>query len=147
MIQLCIHTGRASDNFTIDDVPIIIENLEEFIIPYIARQDEFPIPRIDIQLCQWYPFKDDTYISFNLLINLEDITDFTIRINEGAYCSTNNDIIDIDGFVDINPDIPSIQQAINDIKSHSIPLRNRVHSIKFDEFPYVKRYEDEDEYV
>jgi hypothetical protein len=142
MINLYIPVSIDCENFNIDDVEWIVRNKEEFIIPYIAMKEEYPLPTISIQLCDWYEYKDDTYISIEMMINLDNIDDFSLRVNEGYYCNTNNMIIDGDGFVDIKTDSESIQKAINDIKNKQIPLRNKVHTINTHDYPYVIEYDD-----
>ena len=142
MINLYLPVSIDCEKFNIDDVEWIVNNKEEFIIPYIAIKDEYPLPTLSIQLCNWYEYINDTYISISMLINLDNIDEFSLRVNEGAYCDTNKRIIDTDGFVDIKTDIQSIQQAINDIKNKRIPLYNRVESIDLEEYPYVAEYDD-----
>lgn len=141
MSKVCILVSGNCEQFSLDDVEWIVENREEFIIPFVANKDEYPLPSISIQLCDWYGYVDDTYISIDMMINLDDIDDFSLRINEGAYCDTNGRIIETDGFLDIKTDIGSIQQAIKDIKNKQIPLRNRVTTINVEEYPYVVEYE------
>lgn len=142
MINLCLPVAIDFENFNIDDVEWIVSNKEEFIIPYVAMKDEYPLKSLSIQLCDWYQFKEDTYISISMMVDLDNIDDFSLRVNEGAYCNTNERIIDTDGFVDIKTDIDSIKQAINDIKNKHIPLHNRVQTISVEEYPYVVTYED-----
>lgn len=137
MIQLYTPVKPNCENFTMDDVPVILQNLEEYLIPYIANKDEYPIPRIDIQLCQWIKYKEDTYLTINLLVNLEDINDYQIRISEGFYCDTNKCIIDTDGFLDIKSDEQSISHAIIDIYNKMLPLRNRDKNISIELYPYA----------
>lgn len=142
MINLCIPVGYNYEGFTIDDVEWIVNSKEEFIIPYVAMKENYPLPRLSIQLCEWYEYIDDTYICIDMLINLDDIDDFSLRVNEGTYCNTNQKIIATDGFLDIKTDAVSIQQAVNDIKYKRIPLYNRVETINFDEYPYVIQYDE-----
>jgi hypothetical protein len=137
MINIYIPASIDCEKFNIDDVEWIVRNKEEFIIPYIAMKEEYPLPTISIQLCDWYEYNDDTYISIEMMINLDNIDDFSLRVNEGYYCNTNNRIIDGDGFVDIKTDSENIQKAINDIKNKQIPLHNRVHTINTHDYPYV----------
>lgn len=143
MINLYIPVSIDCDNFIIDDVEWIVSHREEFIIPYIAMKEEYPLPRLSIQLCGWYEYIDDTFICIDMLINLDDIDDFSLRVNEGAYCETNERIIETDGFLDIKTDTASIQQAINDIKNKQIPLRNRVKSISVEDYPYIVENNDD----
>lgn len=142
MITLCLPVSIDCENFNIDDVEWIVTNKEEFMIPYVAMKDEYPLKSLSIQLCDWYEYKDGTYISISMMIDLDNIDDFSLRVNEGAYCNTNERIIDTDGFLDIKTDIESIQQAISDIKNKQIPLRNRVRTISIEEYPYVVEYDD-----
>jgi hypothetical protein len=143
MINICTPVAHNCDNFSIDDVPIILDNIEEFIIPFVTNIDTYPIPNIDIQLCKWDTYIDDTYLSINLLIDLNNIQDYTVRVNEGFYCDTNKRIIDTDGFLDIKTDTLSISQAINDIHHKNIPLINRVKSIDYNLFPYAVCHNDD----
>jgi len=140
MLNLCIPVSGNCKQFSLDDVAWIVENREEFIIPFVANKDDYPLPSISIQLCDWYGYVDDTYISIDMMINLDDIDDFSLRVYEGAYCNTNERIIETDGFLDIKTDIDSIKKAINDIKNKQIPLRNRVRTISVEEYPYVVEY-------
>lgn len=133
-----VHIEGYSDNFSIDDVPWILENIEEFLIPIIAEREKFPFGTISTPICQWHKYIDETYLTFTLSINLDDIKDYHIMISEGGWSETNNGIIYTDCFVDVKVDIESIQQAICDIYLERIPLWNNVHTINYDEFPYVK---------
>lgn len=142
MINLYIPISIDCDNFDINDIEWIVSNKEEFIVPYMAMKEEYPLPRISIQLCKWYEYKDYTYISVYMLVNLNDINEFSLRVNEGVYCDTNERIVETDGFVDIKTDIESIQKAITDIKNKRIPLINRVKSIDYQEYPYIVEYDD-----
>lgn len=142
MINLCLPVSIDCENFNIDDVEWIVSNKEEFIIPYVAMKEEYPLKTLSIQLCDWHEYKDDTYISISMMIDLDNIDDFSLRVNEGIYCNTNERIIDTDGFLDIKTDTESIQQAINDIKNKVIPLHNRVISISAVDYPYVIEYDD-----
>lgn len=142
MINLCLPVSIDCEKFNIDDVEWIVSNKEEFIVPYIAMKDEYPMKSLSIQLCDWYEYKDDTYISISMIIDLDNIDSFSLRVNEGAYCNTNKRIIETDGFVDIKTNIESIQQAIHDVKHKQIPLYNRVESIDVKEYPYVAEYDD-----
>jgi hypothetical protein len=145
MINLCIPIEYDSDNFTIYDVPVILENIDEFIIPIVAEKYRLPLTRVSVRLCKWFEYKDDTYLSFNLLINLNDITEYSVRVNEGGYCSTNKRIIEFDGFVDIKTDSTSVNQAILDIRQKRIPLWNRVDKMNYEAFPYVVKDKDDDD--
>lgn len=142
MINLCLPVSIDCENFDIDDVEWIVSNKEEFIIPYVAMKEEYPLKTLSIQLCDWLEYKDDTYISMSMMIDLDNIDDFSLRVNEGVYCNTNERIIDTDGFLDIKTDTESIQQAINDIKNKLIPLHNRGKTINITEYPYIANYDD-----
>ena len=91
-----------------------------------------------IPLCQWHKYIGNTYLTFKLLINLDDIKNYHIQVCEGGYSETNKGIIYTDCFVDVKVDIESIQQAICDIYLERIPLWNKDHTINCDAFPYVK---------
>lgn len=145
MINLCIPTSINCKDFTIDDVEWIVSNKEEFIVPYLAMKDEYPFPSLSIQLYDWEVYKDDTYISISMLINLDNIDEFSLRVNEGYYSNTNERIIDGDGFLDIKTDNWSIRQAISDIKEKQLPLHNRVQNINADDYPYMVENEEQDE--
>jgi hypothetical protein len=126
-------------SFTIDDVPVILDNLAEFIAPFVGAKDEFPMPRISMKLCNLHEYTKNTFMCMTLLINLDDIADYSLRVTEGAYCATNKCIIDTDGFIVIKTDSDSVHSAIRDIHAHTIPLHNIYQSIDFDAFPYVVR--------
>jgi hypothetical protein len=124
------------NNFDIDDVAVILENIDEFI-KYQYQKDNFPMSTVSFHLCKWHEYIDNTYLTFKLLIDLDDITDFHVRVSEGAYCDTNERIIETDAFIDIKVNTDSIQQAICDIHLQRIPLHNRDKVIDYVAFPYV----------
>jgi hypothetical protein len=142
MINLCLPVSHDYTAFNINDVDWIVSNKDEFIIPFVANRDQYQWSRISIQLCNWEEYKDDGYISVSMMINLDDIDDFTLRVNEGYYCNTNERIIDGDGFLDIKTDTMSIRQAISDIKYKQLPLHNRVQNINAEDYPYMIKDED-----
>lgn len=144
MINLCIPVSFDNTQFDLDDIEWIVSHREEFIIPFVARKEEYPLPSISIQLCDWQEYKDDTYISMDMMIDLNNIDDFLLRVNEGCYCDTNERIIETDGFLDIKTDIESIRLAINDIKNKQIPLWNRVKNINVQDYPYIVEDEEDD---
>jgi hypothetical protein len=145
MINLCLPVSHDYTQFNIDDVDWIVSHKDEFIIPFVAKREEYQWPTISIQLCDWEVYKDDTYISISMLINLDNIDEFSLRVNEGYYCNTNERIIDGDGFLDIKTDNWSIRQAISDIKEKQLPLHNRVQNIKAEDYPYMMEDEEQDE--
>ncbi len=142
MLNLCIPVSFDNKQFNLDDIEWIINHKDEFIIPFVARKEEFPLSSISIQLCDWQDYKDDTYISMDMMIDLDNIDDFSLRVHEGFYCNTNERIIETDGFLDIKTDTDSIRQAINDIKNKQIPLWNRVKNISVENYPYIVEHED-----
>ena len=146
MINLYIPVYHDCSNFNIDDVDWIVNYKDEFIIPFVANQEEYTLPRISIQLCNWQEYKEDSYVSVSMMIDLNNIDDFTLRVNEGYYCNTNERIIDGDGFLDIKTDPLSIRHAINDIKDKQLPLHNRVQNINVEDYPYMIEDEEGDDY-
>lgn len=146
MINLCLPISHDYTQFSIDDVDWIVSNKDEFIIPFVANKEDYPLSRISIQLCDWEEYKDDGYVSVSMMINLDDINDFSLRVNDGYYCNTNERIIDGDGFLDIKTDSWSIRQAISDIKDKQLPLHNRVDNINAEDYPYMVEEEDDEDY-
>lgn len=131
--------------FEIDDIFDVIENLSEFLAPAVAEIDSLPLSTMSMRICKWQTVPDkDTYLSLNLLVDLKNIPDFKLRVHDGYFSSCNNAIIDGDGFVDIKTDTESIRQALADIKNGTIPLHNRVDKIDYEKYPYTIQDEGED---
>lgn len=130
-------------DIALDDVPVIMQNLDEFMVPYIAHKDEFTIDTIAVQLCKWYEYEKDTYITATLFVDMNDMTDRHLRIHEGCYCDANKCIIETDGFVDIKIDHEKhMYDAMRDIHDKKLPLINRVDTIDYERFTYVVKDDD-----
>ena len=123
-------------DITLDDVPSLIDNIQDFI-SRISASNAFECNGVSINLTSWYKYIDNTYLTFILLVDLDNVTNYSIRIHEGVYCSSNKKIIDTDGFINIKADSASVTNAIKDIYAKRIPIINRDLEIDFDAFPYV----------
>lgn len=122
----------------IDYIPILLKNLHEFLAPVMNAQEEIPLNTMAMRICKWQDVPDsDTYLSITLLVDLNSIDDFKLRVEEG-YDSSLDGIIEGDGFVDIKTDNVSIQQAILHIKNETVPLHNRVDRIDYALHPYIR---------
>lgn len=143
MIQL--YPRYESQEFEIGDVPVLLENLHEFLAPVMNEKSELPLNTMSMRICKWQEIPEsDTYLSITLLVDITKVDDFKLRVVEGYYSSLNNEMCETDAFVDIKTDMRSVQQALIHIKNGTIPLHNRVDKIDYETHPYVR--EDDDDY-
>ena len=139
MIQLYPH--YEGPEMEIDDIPVLLENLHEFLAP--VKKDKLPLNTMAIRICKWQEVPNsDTYLSITLLVDLNNIDDFKLRVNEG-YNSSLNGLMEGDAFVDIKTDDASVNQALVNIKNGTIPLHNRVDKIDYTLHPYIREDDDD----
>lgn len=146
MINMYPH--YESQEFEIDDVPVLLENLHEFLAPMVKEKDTLPLSSACMRICKWQEVTNnsDTYLSILILVDLTNVDDFKLRVVDGYYSQLEKDICEGDGFVDIKTDETSIQQAFIHIKNGTIPLHNRIHKIDYEKHPYIVIDEDDDDY-
>lgn len=133
---------KCIEDIEITEVPEIINNLQEFLDPDVVKNCE--LRQISMQICKWHEVEDDTYFTFLLMINLDNIKDYMIRVAEGTkWGCPDGEISETDAFIDIWPDVESVRDAVKDILLNRIPLWNRDEEIDYDEFPYVMEDDEE----
>lgn len=135
-------TGSFDVEFT--DVTDVLENFEDNIIkPMTAFEHMMYEGRCSIQLTKWHDIGDNTYLALELLLNINNANDYTLRVIEGY--QDESTIHHGDAFVDIKTDKEHIETAIGDILNGTIPLYNRVESIDTTKYTYVVEDTDDDE--
>jgi hypothetical protein len=130
-----------SQDIHVDDVIHVIQNLDEFLAPTIKDKDKLPLSTISMRLTPWMNNSNqhNSYFSMVLLVDLNNIQDFGLRIVDGYFCNFNHDVLEGDGFADIKTDIESLKLVVEDLKIGNILLHNRCNQIDYNQYPYIIR--------
>lgn len=122
----------------IDEVSSTLDNLELYVAPLQAHKSSFYNASCSFQLSNWVQVQNsDRFLSVRVLVNLNNISKYSLRVIEGYYDIESAEVHEGDAFVDVKTDKVHIDAAINDIKQGIIPLWNRDKYIDFQRFTYV----------
>jgi hypothetical protein len=135
MIDIYPHLSWSPD-IDFDKVTDTLENISESIIkPLQAYKDFMYDGKCAIMLSKWHQVSQDTYLGIVMMVNINKLNNYKLRVIEGYLC---NDIMhEGDAFVDIKTEKEHIENAIRDIMNGTIPLWNRVVSIDLTKYTYV----------
>ena len=136
MTQLYPHI--AASTIELDEVSDTLDNIELYVAPLQAHKSSLFNSSCSFLLSNWVKIQNsDRFLAIRVLVNLNNISKYSLRVVEGYYDIESAEFHEGDGFVDVKTDKVHIEAAINDIKQGIIPLWNRDKYIDFQRFTYV----------
>ena len=142
-----ICTSTTSFNIPLDEVTeIVFERRDELLVSIeeLHNSVKFFNGCYCIGLTDWHNVlgEDSTYISLVGMFDVHDESYLMLRIVEG-YKTNEGNFFEGDAFLDIKADKESLSQAIDAMKTGTIPLYNKGIEITELNCPYALIYDDE----